>query len=114
MGASAPMPRIRGRAAEIAVGEALDWAASGRAAIVLIEGEAGIGKSRLLDDALADAGARGMQVAVGRAGELEQTRPFGVVDAFGCARSSTDPRRATSRMWSQSWTSPRGPSSPPR
>jgi DNA-binding CsgD family transcriptional regulator/predicted negative regulator of RcsB-dependent stress response len=96
MGASAPMPRIRGRAAEMAaLGEALDRAASGRPAVVLIEGEAGIGKSRLLDDALADAGARGMQMAVGRAGELEQTRPFGVVaDAFGCARSSTDPRRA--------------------
>ncbi len=95
MGAVAPVPRIRGRAAEIeALGEALDRVASGRPAIVLIEGEAGIGKTRLLDDALAAAAVRGMQVAVGRAGELERTRPFGVVaDAFGCARSSPDPRR---------------------
>ena len=36
-----------------------------------------------------------MQVAAGRAEELERTRPFGLVAAaFGCARSSPDPRRA--------------------
>jgi DNA-binding CsgD family transcriptional regulator len=92
----APALRIRGRAAEIAVlGEALDRAASGQPAVVLIEGEAGIGKTRLLAEALADARGRGMQVAAGRAEELEQTRPFGLVaSAFGCARSSLDPRRA--------------------
>ena len=92
----APALRLHGRAAEIAVlGEALDRVASGRPAVVLIEGEAGIGKTRLLDAALADARGRGMQVAAGRAGELERTRPFGLVaGAFGCVRSSTDPRRA--------------------
>ena len=62
---------------------------------MLIEGEAGIGKTRLLAEALADARGRGMQVAEGRAEELEQTRPFGLVArAFECARSSPDPRRA--------------------
>ena len=36
-----------------------------------------------------------MQVAAGRAEELERTRPFGVLAAaFGCARSSPEPRRA--------------------
>src|SRR5580692_9382145 len=36
-----------------------------------------------------------MQVAAGRAEELERTRPFGLVAAaFGCVRSSPDPRRA--------------------
>ena len=36
-----------------------------------------------------------MQVARGRAEELEQSRPFGLVAAaFGCVRSSDDPRRA--------------------
>ena len=80
MATLAPVLRIRGRAAEIAVlGEALDRVASGRPAVVLIEGEAGIGKTRLLDEALADARSRGMQVAAGRAEELEQTRPFGLV-----------------------------------
>ena len=96
MGALAPVPGIRGREAETAVlSEALDRVASGRRAVVLIEGEAGIGKTRLLDAALEDALGRGMQVAAGRAEELERTRPFGpVADAFGCARSSHDPRRA--------------------
>jgi predicted ATPase len=73
----------------------LDRVAAGRPALVLIEGEAGIGKTRLLDHALADARSRGMQVARGRAEELEQTRPFGLVAAaFGCERSAADPRRA--------------------
>src|SRR5215472_14192597 len=76
------------------LGEALDRVASGRPAVVLIEGEAGIGKTRLLDEALREARGRGMQVAAGRAEELEGTRPFGLVaDAFGCARSSPDARR---------------------
>ena len=92
----APALRLRGRAAEIAVlGEALDRAASGQSAVVLIEGEAGIGKTRLLAEALANARGRGMQLTAARAEELEQTRPFGLVaSAFGCARSSPDPRRA--------------------
>ena len=77
------------------LGAALDEVAAGRPRVVLIEGEAGIGKTRLLDETLADARGRGMQVVSGRAGELEQTRPFGLVaDAFGCVRSSPDPRRA--------------------
>jgi hypothetical protein len=96
VGEAAPLPGIRGRAAEIAIlGESLDRVASGRPVIVLIEGEAGIGKTRLLAEVLRDARRRGMQVAAGRAEELEETRPFGLVaGAFGCDRSSPDPRRA--------------------
>ena len=92
MGTLAPVPGIRGRAAEIAVlGEAVDRLVSGRPAVVLIEGEAGIGKTRLLAGVLEDARGRGMQVAAGRAEELEQTRPFGLVAAaFGCVRASTN------------------------
>lgn len=96
MGTLAPVPGIRGRATETGIlGEALDRVASGRPAVVLIEGEAGIGKTRLLDEALAGARSRAMQVAAARAGELEQARPFGLVtSAFGCARASPDRRRA--------------------
>ena len=96
MGTATPALHLRGRTAELAVlGAALDRVASGSPAVVLVEGEPGIGKTRLLDEALADARGRGMEVAAGRAGELERTRPFGVVaDAFGCSRSSPDPRRA--------------------
>src|ERR1700734_2741090 len=96
MGTLAPVPGIRGRAAEIAVlRDAVDRVGSGRPAVVLIEGEAGIGKTRLLAGVLEDARGRGVQVAAGRAEELERTRPFGLVAAaFGCVRSSRDPRRA--------------------
>ncbi len=94
--AMTPVRGIRGRATEIAVlGESLDRVLSGRLAVVLIEGEAGIGKTRLLDEGLAEARARGIQVAAGRGEDLERTRPFGLVAAaFGCVRSSADPRRA--------------------
>jgi len=87
---------LRGRGPEVEIlGEVLDRVAAGRPALVLVEGEAGIGKTRLLDHALDDARARGMQVARGWAVELEQTRPFGLVAAaFGCERSAAEPRRA--------------------
>ena len=96
MGSPAPAPRLVGRDAEIqALGEALDRVGSGQPVIALVEGEAGIGKTRLLEEALQAACERGMQVVSGRAAELEQTRPFGVLaDAFECARASADPRRA--------------------
>src|SRR6516164_4922182 len=78
MGTLAPVPPIFGREAEIqALGQALDRVASGGPAIVLVEGEAGIGKTRLLAQVLEDAVGRGMRVAAGRAEELERTRPFG-------------------------------------
>ena len=89
MGALAPVARICGREDEIqALGEALDRVAAGGPAIVLVEGEAGIGKTRLLADVLQDARGRGMQVAEGRAEELERTRPFGVL-ATGWAEGGT-------------------------
>ena len=89
---------LRGRGPDVAVlAEVLDRVAAGQPALALIEGEAGIGKTRLLDHVLEDARAWGMQVARGRAEELEQHRPFGLVAAaFGCKRSSADPRRAAS------------------
>jgi DNA-binding CsgD family transcriptional regulator len=89
-------PVIRGREAETAIlDDAIDRAAAGRLAVVLIDGEAGIGKTRLLQDTLEKAGCRGLRVAAARAAELEQARPFGLVAGmFGCTRSAPDPRRA--------------------
>jgi predicted ATPase len=90
-----PSPRLRGREVERSeLGDAFGRLASGHPSIVLVEGEAGIGKTRLLADALTDARARGLQVVTGQAQELERARPFGVLaDAFGCVASSPDPRR---------------------
>src|SRR5947209_25356 len=45
--------------------------------IAVIEGEVGIGKTRLLEEALASAEARDLQVLRGRADELARERPFG-------------------------------------
>jgi DNA-binding CsgD family transcriptional regulator/tetratricopeptide (TPR) repeat protein len=50
---------------------------SGRAATLLIEGEPGIGKSRLLGEFAADAEARGFTLLAGSAHELG-SRPFGL------------------------------------
>jgi DNA-binding CsgD family transcriptional regulator len=89
-------PGIRGRETETAVlDDAIDRAAAGRLAVVLIDGEAGIGKTRLLQDALEKARSRGLRVAAAGTAELERTRPFGLVAGmFGCTRSAPDPRRA--------------------
>ncbi|HEU5420598.1 MAG TPA: AAA family ATPase [Streptosporangiaceae bacterium] len=90
------VPRLRGRQDEItALAGAVDRLAAGRPAVVLIEGEAGIGKTRLLSEAIEMARRRGLQVACGQAAELTQSRPFGLVmAALGCSPRSADPRRA--------------------
>lgn len=89
-------PRLRGRDAERdQLRQAIDTARLGRLTVTLIAGEAGIGKTTLLNDALQSARERGLATLVGRANELEQARPFGVLaDALTVTTSSTDPRRA--------------------
>src|SRR3979411_2923627 len=54
-------------------------------------GEAGIGKTRLLEDLCTIAQDRGMRVFRGDAHPLERTRPFGaIVDALGIRIGSVD------------------------
>jgi len=61
----------------------LDDLRRGRGAVVAIEGEAGIGKSRLLAELIAEASRSGMRVLLGRSHESEQILPFGPwADAF--------------------------------
>jgi hypothetical protein len=70
-------------------------AAEGRASALVIEGEAGIGKTRLVECAVYEASTRGVAVYGGQAHPFERTRPFGVVaEALGLSRRSPDPRRA--------------------
>ncbi len=67
----------------------------GSAAKVLIEGEAGIGKTRLLTSVIDEARAQGMTVLRGAADPLEMTRPFGAIaEALGLRSGSKDPRRS--------------------
>ena len=54
-------------------------AADGRAGLLLVQGPAGIGKSRLLAEARTLAEERGLCVRSARGGELERDFPFGVV-----------------------------------
>ena len=76
---------LRGRSGELeSLSRALDGLATGAGGVALVEGEPGIGKTRLLDELSREAEARGLLVRRGAAEELEQDRPFGpVVDALG-------------------------------
>lgn len=63
--------------AAVAVG--VDAVVSGGGGVVWIEGPAGIGKTRLLDEARDRAGVAGLRVLTARASELERDFAFGVV-----------------------------------
>ena len=73
-----------GREADLAVvGDLVAAAHAGAGQAVLLEGEAGIGKSALLDACAQRCGDHGFAVLVGRADELGATRPFApLLDAF--------------------------------
>jgi DNA-binding CsgD family transcriptional regulator len=83
------MGAMRGRAGELHELERLiAGARGGSAAVVLVEGPAGIGKSTLLEATAETGAAQGMTVAAGRADELDQISPWStLVQAF----SSTEP-----------------------
>jgi DNA-binding CsgD family transcriptional regulator len=67
----------------------------GSAATVLVEGEAGIGKTCLVRRIADDARSRGFAVFRGGAHPFERTRPFGAVaSTFDLSQRSPDPRRA--------------------
>jgi DNA-binding CsgD family transcriptional regulator len=68
------------REAQVAALEALAGAArGGDGRFVVIEGSAGIGKTRLLAEARAIAGSAGMRVLAARGGELEGEFAYGIV-----------------------------------
>ena len=85
-----------GREAELALAAAaVRGLADGRAGALVVEGEAGIGKTRLVQRIVDDARARGIAVFSGQGHPFERTRPFAVVAAaLGITRRSPDPRRA--------------------
>jgi DNA-binding CsgD family transcriptional regulator len=87
------MPLI-GRAAEVrALDEVIVQTGRG-GRVVVIQGEAGIGKTHLIHEALVHAERLGFQVFSAAAEELEARRPFGVIaDCLGVGGSAVDPRR---------------------
>jgi DNA-binding CsgD family transcriptional regulator len=73
-------PRLLERERELALlDDAIAATRAGGAGIVVVEGPAGIGKSRLVGEARARSGARQLTVLTARGGELEREYPFGVV-----------------------------------
>jgi len=85
-----------GREAELGLAAAaLRRLREGRASALVIEGEAGIGKTRLVQSIVDDARSRDVAAFCGQAHPFERTRPFGVVAAaLDLSRRSSDPRRA--------------------
>ena len=68
------------RAAEVAaITAAIDAAVAGSGSVLLVEGAAGIGKTRLLAHACERAAGAGMTVLTARAAEYEDGYPWGVV-----------------------------------
>ncbi|HEY3495750.1 MAG TPA: AAA family ATPase, partial [Polyangiaceae bacterium] len=55
----------------------LDEAAQGSARVVVLSGDAGVGKSRLLGELALEGSRRGASVLVGQAYEVESGRPYG-------------------------------------
>jgi DNA-binding CsgD family transcriptional regulator len=91
-----PASRMVGRDTELTLlGESLAEVRAGRGRAVLIEGEAGIGKSGLLAAALAGADKHGCQVIQGVCDELTRRFPLSVVtQALGLSEFLGDERRA--------------------
>jgi DNA-binding CsgD family transcriptional regulator len=96
-----PRALFVGRTRELeALTSAFDSAASGRASTALIGGEAGIGKSRLVDELSAHAGAAGGRVVVGHSLDLEEGGlPYGpFVDAVRAIGRDDPPDEVTAAL----------------
>ena len=81
MGPGGPVPlQLLDRAAELAaIVAAIDLACAGSGSALLVEGVAGIGKTRLLTQACEQAAQAGMTVLTARAAEFEDGYAWGVV-----------------------------------
>jgi DNA-binding SARP family transcriptional activator len=94
--AAAPAPSLPliGRAQELAAMREHVITARGR--LVLVLGDPGIGKSRLLEEAIAIARTESLEVLIGRGVEAEQVRPYGAwLDAFVGAGAAEHPFTTT-------------------
>lgn len=96
MAATASTSVMVGRAAERGVlDDLLRAVAQGAGAAVFVEGEAGIGKTRVVQECADTSRGLGVTVLVGSARPFETTRPFGAVsDALELRGGSADPARA--------------------
>ncbi len=83
-----------------AVAELLEAARAGRGGVLFVEGEAGLGKSSILDSATARA-QPDLRVGLGQGDAMEMSLPFGVLDqalvALGGPAMAAVPHAATAR-----------------
>ncbi len=81
-----------GRAGELAaLGEEVDAVAAGRGRLVLIGGEAGIGKTTLARELVRLAGAKGFRTLAAACHDLMHTPPYGPwLDLFGICEADPD------------------------
>ena len=100
-------PIVVGREADLrTIGQCLDAAAAGDGGVLVLGGEAGIGKSRLVAEATRLATARGVRTLVGHCFESDRSLPFApLVDllrehagAFGSSQARL-PRPASALAW---------------
>jgi len=93
-------PGFVGRSAEMAaLRTALLDAAAGKGSLVMVEGESGAGKTRLLDELVRHASELGFTVFHGQGEDREAQRPFQLFDGVGAgiaARAVSDPERFAS------------------
>jgi predicted ATPase len=88
-------PPFIGRAQELAaLASVLELLQHGRGQSIVVEGEPGIGKSRLVAEALDYATTLELRILAGSANELERDIPFGVMVELLDVRRSGDERRA--------------------
>lgn len=94
--ARAPKWAPVGRTSELAfVRDLLELVVGGQGQVVLIEGEAGIGKTTVVTEVARMAQAAGVRVACGEADEFDARRPFGIMaKALGISMSAADPALA--------------------
>ena len=92
-----------GRDAQLAEIEAITSSVkAGVGALLMLVGEAGIGKSHLLDAASASAKAKGLNVVALRVTEVDEHEPFGVLVRLGALVSIPAPSTTSSETaWSQ-------------
>jgi DNA-binding CsgD family transcriptional regulator len=91
---------LRGRVAEMSqVAELIAGAAVGAGGTLIIEGAAGIGKTRILAEACARATQAGLIVAAGAADELDQVTPWrALLQAFGATEPPLLPETALAEL----------------
>lgn len=89
--------RIRGRDGELSVlARRIAGARAGTGGVVVVEGPPGIGKSRLLAEAVSLAGAAGLRVARGEADEADQVAALSCL--LGALHSGSPPLLSAERL----------------